>query len=84
MIYHTVLVGCDGFSKEDDLVMKNDMLPQALFVSRENGCVGFYKFDPCLYNSGQGEEPRREPRRFYFITSFYALGKNIALFREIL
>lgn len=77
MIYHTVLVGFDGFSKEDDLIMKDDKLPASLFVSRKTGTIGYYKADPFFSKEG-------DPRRFYLITSFYGMGKHVAVYKEIL
>lgn len=76
MIYHVVLVGHDGFTKEDEMISKDDKIPPRLFISKKTGNIGLYPTDSNIF----GEQ---DLRKFYLITSFYGLGKNIIVFKEI-
>ncbi len=77
MIYHVVLVGRDGFTKEVEMEFEGS-LPRSHRTRQYP-----YLSPPSLIES---KEPTIElkviDREFYHQGCFYALGKNIAYYKE--
>ena len=78
MIYYRVLVNKDGFTREEEIVAKEETIPRKVCL-REYEKVSVVGYRPI----NDWEPIKTSDKTFYFITSFFALGKNILLYKEV-
>lgn len=74
MIYYRVLIGIDGFTREDETMHKEDTLPRKVVIRVSDQLTRIVE---------NYETIKIDDRKFYLITTFYAAGKNFAVYKEV-